>query len=224
MMVCLGEKMLMIRFRQIALALIVALGLISAADYSVAAPSDVRAAKEQFRKIKREQKQLAKLARKLSKLELQRFKRSVRGTDSDGDGVPDIIEDSRKSNKCDEDSDDDGIDDDEDYKEGDDDSDDDGIVDGREFEREGAVQSFSDPSVVIGGTTYILTEATQFLYKFGEFTRADLTTGLCVEVEGYVNDESPSSNIVQKIKRKKDSSCSGSDDDDDDDDDDGDDD
>lgn len=193
-----------------------ALGLISGASDSVAAPNDVRAAKAQVKKIKREQRKLAKLTRRLSKLELKKLKQTVRGTDSDGDGVPDIIEDSRRSNKCDADSDDDGIDDDEDYKEGDDDSDDDGIVDGREFEREGTIQSFSDPSLVIGGTTYVLTETTQFRYKFGDFTRSDLTNGLCVEVEGYVSNETPSSNIVQKIKRKKDSSCNGSDDDNDD--------
>ena len=208
------------RCKLLLLAILLSFSLVVGATTTFASPSDVRVAKLQFKKIKRVPKVLAKLARKLSKLELKKLKRSVRGKDSDGDGVPDIIEESRPgSNKCDADSDDDGIDDDEDYKEGDSDSDDDGIIDGNEFEREGTVVSFSDPSLVIGGTTYVLTESTVFRYKLGDFSRADLTSGLCVEVEGYVNDEDPASNIVQKIKRKKASSCSGSDDDGDGDDD-----
>ena len=213
------------RCKLLLLAILLSFSLVVGATTTFASPSDVRAAKLQFKKMtrlqKKEAKALKKALRKLSEAELKKLKRSVRGKDSDGDGVPDIIEDSRPgSNKCDADSDDDGIDDDEDYKEGDSDSDDDGIIDGNEFEREGRVASFSDPVLVIGGTTYQLTDSTIFRYKFGDFGRGDITAGLCVEVEGYINDEDPSSNIVQKVKRKKDSSCTNDGDDDGNDDDD----
>lgn len=174
----------------ILVALLLSVGFVGGVSSTYASPSDVKAAKQQFKKVRKEQKRLAKLARRLNKAELKRLKRSARGRDSDGDGVPDLLEDTTRSNMC-----------------------------AAEFEKEGRIVSFDDPNLVIGDVTYVLTESTTFRSKFGEFTRASLVSGKCIEVEGYASDGEPASNIVEKIKEKKDSSCNENDGDDDDDDD-----
>jgi hypothetical protein len=174
----------------ILVALLLSVGFGVGANSTYGSPSDVKAAKQQFKKVRKEQKRLAKLARRLSKAELKRLKRTSRGRDSDGDGVPDLLEDTTRTNMCE-----------------------------AEFEKEGRIVSFDDPNLVIGDTTYVLTDSTTFRSKFGVFTRDSLISGKCVEVEGYISDGDPASNTVQKIKEKKDSSCNDNDDDGDDDDD-----
>ena len=178
------------RCKLLLLGILLSFSLVVGATGTFASPSDVKAAKQQFKKVRKEQKRLAKLARRLNKAELKRLKRSARGRDSDGDGVPDLLEDTTRSNMC-----------------------------AAEFEKEGRIVSFDDPNLVIGDVTYVLTESTTFRSKFGEFTRASLVSGKCIEVEGYASDGDPASNIVEKIKEKKDSSCNENDGDDDDDDD-----
>jgi hypothetical protein len=162
-------------------------------------------ARREAQKIKQAERKLAKRIAKLSESDRKRLKSEFSSTDSDGDGVSDIIEGAIGSNRCDADSDDDGFDDSNDYDEdtpgadddepgsGDDDS---GRV---EFEAKGEIVSFDDPSLVIGNRTYTLTQATQFIGT--GFTKEDLQAGLCVEVKGLRDD---SQREVTRIKRDDD--------------------
>jgi hypothetical protein len=172
-----------------------------------AAPSDVKRAQRAISDIKRSEKSLAQTIKKLSKDEKRALKRSTRGTDSDGDGVADILEDSLGAKKCDSDTDDDGVDDNNDADEDKADSDDDGVPDGMEVEAKGRIVSFNDPVLVIGSTTLNITATTVFFR--GLTSKADLMAGTCVEAEGR---RSGAEILVDKIKRQKDSECSGSDD------------
>jgi hypothetical protein len=172
-----------------------------------ATPSDVNRAKRAISDIMRSEKSLAQAVKKLSQDERKALKRSTRGTDSDGDGVADILENSLGAKKCDADTDDDGVDDNDDIDEDKADSDDDGVPDGMEVETKGRISSFNDPVLVVGATTLKITPSTVFFR--GLTSKADLIAGTCIEAEGR---RSGAEILVDKIKRKKDSGCSGSDD------------
>lgn len=170
------------------------------------------AAKKEAQQVKRAERKLAKRIARLSESDRKRLKSEFSSTDSDGDGVSDIIEGALGSNRCDADSDDDGFNDSDDYNEdtpGVDDgsppSDDDSPgSDGNspgssEFETKGFITSFDDPALVIRGTTYTITLATEF--RGVGFTRDDLRPGVCVEISGKKSD---SEREVLKIKRDDD--------------------
>jgi hypothetical protein len=170
---------------------------------AIAAPADVKKAKRAISDIKKSEKLLTQSMKKLSNDERRALKRSTRGTDSDGDGVADILEDSLGAKKCDADTDDDGVDDNQDLDEDKADSDDDGVPDGMEVETKGRISSFNDPILVIGSTTLKITSSTVFFR--GLTSKADLMAGTCVEAEGR---RSGGELLVDKIKRQKDSDCS----------------
>jgi hypothetical protein len=182
------------------LSILLALVIISPA---FSAPADLKKAKRLITEIKKSERSLSQSIKKLSNDERRALKRSTRGTDSDGDGVADILEDSLGAKKCDADTDDDGVDDNDDFDEDKADSDDDGVPDGMEVETKGRIASFNDPALVIGSATLKITASTVFFR--GLSSKADLIAGTCVEAEGR---RAGSEIIVDKIKRQKDSDCS----------------
>lgn len=147
---------------------------------------------------------LAKAVAGLSYADREKLKRALAslGVDSDGDGVSNLYEGIRGSNVCDPDSDGDGIDDREDGYERDGDK-------HREVEARGAVTSFEDPSLVVGGKTFTITDTTRF--RRGVSSKADLVAGTCIKVEGYVDTSNV--NIATKIEAS--SRCGGGSGDDD---------
>jgi hypothetical protein len=163
------------------------------------------AAKKEAQQLQRAERKLAKRINRLSETDKKRLKSAFKSTDSDGDGVSDIIEGAIGSNRCDADSDDDGFSDSDDYNEdtpgADDDSpgSDDNNPGTSEFEAKGIIASFDDPSLVIGSTTYTITMATEFIGA--GFTKDDLRAGMCVEVKGL---RSGADRDVTRIKRDDD--------------------
>ena len=157
--------------------------------------------------LRKSEIKLAKAIAKLSTTERERLKQALAslGLDSDKDGVSDIFERARGSGVCDADSDDDGIDDDDDGYEND---------DGKlgEVEAKGAITSFTDPTLVVAGKTFTVTDTTVF--RRGVTSKADLVTGACIKVEGYTNV----SNVTVATKVEKAFVCSGRNSDDDNDD------
>lgn len=185
--------------------IVLAIGLLLSLISPAHAKPGYTAVKKEAQKIKQAERKLVKRVNGLSESDRKRLKSEFASTDSDGDGVSDIIEGAIGSNRCDADSDDDGFDDSVDYDEdtpgadddkpgpGDDDS-------GRtEFEVKGEIVSFDDPTLVIASRTYTITQATQFIGT--GFTRDDLQAGLCVEVKGLRDD---SEREVTRIKRDDD--------------------
>ena len=161
------------------------------------------AAKKEAQQIKRSERKLAKSLARLSEAERKRLKSEFSSTDSDGDGVSDIIEAGLGSNRCDADTDDDGFSDSEDYNE-DTPGADDGSAGGSddnnpgrsEFETKGVISSYDEPFLVIGNITYTVTLATEF--RGSGFTRDDLRAGVCVEIKGLSSD---TEREVTRIKR-----------------------
>jgi hypothetical protein len=163
------------------------------------------AAKKEAQKIKQAERKLAKRIARLSEADRKRLKSEFSSTDSDADGVSDIIEGALGSNRCDADSDDDGFSDSDDYNEdtpGADDGSpgsDDSNPGSSEFETKGLIASFDDPTLVIGNNTYTITPATDFIGT--GFAKDDLRSGLCVEVKGLRSD---TGSEVTRIKRDDD--------------------
>ena len=116
--------------------------------------------------------------------------------------MSDIFEHARGSNACDADSDDDGVNDREDGYERDDDKQGD-------LEAKGSITSFNDPTLIVGGKTFTVTDGTTF--RRGLSSKSDLKAGTCIKVEGYV--DASNVNIAQKIEGS--SSCGGDDSNDD---------
>jgi hypothetical protein len=180
--------------------------------HPAAASPRAAAAKRLALKIQKDQTDLAKQMKRLSVNERKSLKRALkRGTDSDGDGVNDIVEGAIGSNRCDADSDDDGYDDSEDGAEnddsssGDDSSDDNGDSgDGSssEVEVKGRITSFDDPNLVVRGKTFIVNQSTVF--RGSNFNKGDLETELCVEVKGRKSGDAL---IAVRIKRESPNEC-----------------
>ncbi|MFO0416298.1 MAG: DUF5666 domain-containing protein [Pseudomonadota bacterium] len=173
-----------------------------------ASPSDLAKARRTLTSIAKAEKDLIRTAKKLTPAERAKLKAS-RGKDSDGDTVNDVVEGAIGSNRCDADSDDDGLDDSDDSDEDSSDSDGDGYGDALEVEAKGKVTSFNDPVLVVAGKTFQVTSSTIFFR--GLTSKADLTAGTCIEVEGH---KVGAGVVADKIKRENDSGCgSGSGDD-----------
>ncbi|MEN9846654.1 MAG: hypothetical protein RIS36_1801 [Pseudomonadota bacterium] len=168
-----------------------------------AAPS-YRSTLSSAKNLRKSELKLAKAVAGLSSPDREKLKRALGsvGGDSDGDGVSDLYERARHSNVCNPDSDGDGIDDSDDGYERDDDKQ-------GEVEVRGAVTSFEDPSLVVGGKTFTVTDTTRF--RRGVSSKADLVAGTCIKVEGYV--DASNVNIATKIEGS--SGCSGGSGDDD---------
>jgi hypothetical protein len=179
------------------LAMILALLLVSTAP-AFAEPR-YTAAKRAADKVKKDERDLARKAKRLSAKEKARLKSAFRGKDSDSDGVADIIEGAFGSGSCESDSDDDGLPDDEDIDEDNPDRDGDGHMDGNEVAAKGTITSFADPLVTVGNRTFIITGDTQF--RGVNFGPEDLEPGLCVEVEGHTNG---ATTVADKVKRDDD--------------------
>jgi len=162
-----------------------------------AAPS-YRSTLSSAKSLRKSELKLAKAIASLSPADREKLKKALSslGLDSDADGVSDLFERVRGSNVCDADSDDDGINDREDGYETDDDRQ-------GEVEVRGAVTSFEDPSLVVGGKTFSVTVTTRF--RRGVSSKADLVAGTCIKVEGYVNASNV--NIATKIEGSD--RCSG---------------
>jgi len=173
-------------------------------DASYASPGEFNRAKSSMKKLAVAEKELAKSLRKLTKAERAKLKRSARGLDSDGDGLPDSLEGPLGANRCDADSDDDGIDDSEDSDEdnsGDDSNDD---SDGVEVETKGTISSFNDPVLVVGTTQFQITPQTVFLR--GLRSKLDLVPGKCVDVKGLRSGEVV---LIDRIKLEDPRECDG---------------
>lgn len=134
-------------------------------------------------------------------------------SDTDSDGVPDVLELTPRS-RCDSDSDDDGLDDGDEYrnrtKPDDRDSDDDGIEDGDdsssggtpgsvEIEVKGRLVAKSSTEITVGTTVFVIGESTQ--YRQGAVTSGltidDFEVNACVEAEGI---RSGGVNTAKKVK------------------------
>jgi hypothetical protein len=180
--------------------------------HPAAASPRADAAKRLAQKIQRDQSELAKQMKRLSVKERTTLKRALkRGTDSDGDGVNDIVEGAIGSNRCDADSDDDGFDDSEDGAEnddsssGDDSSDDNGNGSdspSTEVEVKSRITSFNDPNLLVGGKTFVVDQSTVF--RGPNFGKEDLEAGMCVEVKGRKTGETL---IAVRIQRESPSEC-----------------
>jgi hypothetical protein len=161
------------------------------------------------RNLRKSEVKLAKSIAGLSAADREKLKTALAslGVDTDKDGVSDLFEKARGSNICDNDSDDDGVDDN-----------DDGYEDDQnrlgEVESKGAVTSFQDPTLIVGGKTFTVTATTSF--RKGVSSKADLVTGACIKVEGYTDP----SNVNIATKVEKYDRCSGGNGEDDDKDDD----
>jgi len=151
------------------------------------------AAKRQAEKVKKDEKELSRRIKKLTAAEREKLKTGVRGTDSDSDGVSDVVEGGIGSNQCNSDSDNDGLDDSEDSDETNADSDGDGFGDATEISAKGRISAYADPNVTVKQKTFRLTDST--IYK--GLTKEDIEPGLCVEIEGHT---SGAENIADKIK------------------------
>jgi hypothetical protein len=164
-----------------------------------AADKNLTSARSQARNIIRQEKSFKKLVSKLSVADRERLKAALAAidSDSDGDGASDLIEGARGSLLCDADSDDDGIDDGNDDYENSRDGDGDGHDDSSEVSGKGKITSFVDPTLEVAGKTFTVTDATSF--KGRNFTKASLTAGTCVEVEGHTDN---GANIADKIKKE----------------------
>jgi hypothetical protein len=203
------------------IALLLSLVFTFTAAPAIAAPS-YAAVKREAENLKKAERKLAKRIARLSEADRMRIKSKFSGTDSDQDGVADIIEGALGSNRCDSDSDDDGFNDSEDYREDepgtDDDMPDDSPDNGDdsnsggnpppkapnppapvEFEAKGTIASFTDPVLVVKGTSYTIGSGTQFVGT--GFDREDLTAGTCVEVKGLRDGDQ---RLVTRIKRDND--------------------
>lgn len=164
------------------------------------AESKVGAARSAARKVQKDLKDLKRKVKRLSVSQKNELKAAIRGMDSDEDGVPDFIEDSIGSNSCNSDSDGDGVDDGDDGYENNRDGDNDGHEDGDEVQKQGDISDFFDPSFVVGGQAFLLTNTTRFR---GGISRSDLADGVCVKVEGHTD---ASDVVADKIE-----SCEGDD-------------
>lgn len=164
---------------RIAIALIASILLFA---FSAQAETKVGAARSAVRRVQNDIRDLSRKVGKLTPAQKAQLKRALRGTDSDGDGIPNFFEDSVGSNSCDTDSDNDGVDDDDDNYEDDSDGDNDGHQDGDEVEKRGEISGFNDPSFMVGGQAFLLSSSTRF--KRG-IRRTDLEDGVCVKVQGH---------------------------------------
>jgi hypothetical protein len=168
------------------------------ADMASATPRGYQEALREANQLRSAKRSLERKIKGLSKSEKARLKSKFRGTDSDRDGVADEIELGLKTGLCESDSDRDGIDDGADDHENEDDSNSDGQPDGdngQEFEIKGEIGSFTDPLLVINGRDFTLTERTEFRGR--GFDRGDLRSGLCVELDGRIDQ---GLNLVDIIK------------------------
>lgn len=150
------------------------------------------------RNLHKSETRLAKSIASLSTADREKLKAALAslGVDTDKDGVSDLFEKARGSDICDSDSDDDGIDDRND-----------GYEDDQnklgEVEAKGSVTSFVDPTLIVGGKTFLVTATTSF--RKGVSSKADLSTGACIKVEGYTD----TSNINVATKVEKYDRCGG---------------
>lgn len=167
-----------------------------------AAPS-YRSTVSAAKNLRKSELKLAKAVASLSPADREKLKKALAslGVDSDADGVSDLFERTRGSNVCDADSDDDGINDREDGYERDDDKQ-------GEVEVRGTVTSFEDPSLVVGGKTFTVTDTTRF--RRGVSSKDGLVAGKCIKVEGFV--DASNANIATTIEGS--GRCGGDSDDD----------
>ena len=165
-----------------------------------AAPS-YKGALSSARGVHKSEVKLRKTIASLSAADREKLKKALAsvGSDSDSDGVSDLFEQVRGSNLCSADSDSDGVDDSQDGYENDDNRT--GFTETR-----GTVTSFADPTLVVNGKSFTITDSTRF--RKGLSSKSDLTVGTCVKVEGYV--DASSLNIATKVEKEKD--CGDSDD------------
>lgn len=173
--------------------------LFALSDSAFAADKKYAAARAQARNIVRQQKSFKKLVGKLSVADRESLKTAVAAidSDSDGDGSSDLMEGARASKLCAIDSDGDGVIDGHDDYENNPDGDGDGHPDGTEAKGKGAITSFVDPTLEVGGKTFTVVDAT--IFKGRNFTKASLAAGVCVEVEGHIDT---GVNIADKIQKE----------------------
>jgi Domain of unknown function (DUF5666) len=195
--------------------LIVAIALAVSADQVAAAPKmKPKVAVAQARVLSKETIKFKKFFSRLSAADklkvLEYLDRRDTLSDSDRDGISDVLEGQFGSNLCDDDSDDDGLHDGNEVKDGNDpwdsDSDDDGVSDGLEVNVHGSVESVQEGVFRVKGVEFQLTSET----VFGDGLSAEsIVVGLCLEVEGHRSTlgESSLGGIVTAKKIKLEDGC-----------------
>lgn len=191
-------------------ALILLLAILVTAPSAWASPR-YTAAKQAAERVKKSERELARKFKKLTAAEKKRLKAAIRSTDSDSDGLSDILEEAIGSDLCEIDSDGDGIDDSDDSRENeagdDDDSDNSGSnggddEDSNEVEVKGTVDSFDDPLLDLAGRRFTINNDTVF--RGPDFGRDDLEAGMCVEVKGVQRN---GTFVAVRIKMESPSEC-----------------
>lgn len=152
-------------------------------DEAVAQSGKYKNAKSLVKKIKRTQRQLAKVMARLSDAQVKRLNAAFDDNtdDSDSDGVPDIIEDASGSDDCDADSDDDGFDDGDEVE-----NETDSHEHNQSVEVHSAIQAISESSVKVDGNVFLIVGSSELLDD--DNNPAELSAfsvGQCVEAEGY---------------------------------------
>jgi len=169
---------------------------------AVAAPKGqgaVSSASSQARNAERQLKKLESLLKKLTPAQVNQIRvRMLSASDSDSDGVPDVIE--APGSRCDSDSDDDGTEDGDELSGGDD-------PEGEE-EVKGVIAAISETSITVGSTVFAIDSETAFLGDHKTvLARTDFIVGECVEAEGL-----PKSSVLTATKVKEEDDCGGEDD------------
>lgn len=104
-------------------------------------------------------------------------------TDSDGDGVPDLVEHSKGLDSCKSDSDDDGH------------------SDGDEREARGAISAVSGSSITLSGLVFNIDGST----SFEGLVQGDLAVGVCVKAEGVAAEDGS----ITAVEISSSDSCTG---------------
>jgi hypothetical protein len=183
-------------------AILLSLGLVFS---SASATPRYTATKQAVEKLRKDERLLARQFKKLSKAERKKLKAALsRGTDSDGDGLTDILEGAVGTNRCDADSDDDGSDDSDDGAENDPSSDggEDDSNNPSEVEVKGSITSFDGTILLVKGESFTVSSST--IYRGEGFGKDELDPGVCVEVKGRRSGDVLS---AVRIKRESQSEC-----------------
>lgn len=117
--------------------------------------------------IKQQNRLLQMNAKKLKGSERTQANRALKSllSDRDGDGSPDLLEDSFGTDACNATSDGEHR-------------------DGDKREREGSISAASESSITVGGLVFILSDTT----TLEDLESGDLIVGACVSVEGFLGD------------------------------------
>jgi hypothetical protein len=148
------------------------------------------------KKISKLKSQLQKQFSKLTDAEKSSVVKEIsQSEDADDDGLPNWLED--EDAVCDPDGDGDGVEDGDEF----DDDEDGGIGGPALVEESGTLSAITDQSLTVNSLVFVINEQTVFLgSKNVPRPRSDFKAGICVEVEGVVDE----SLVAVKVKYEDD--------------------